>query len=259
MSKGGSASLVVLAVVALVNSVAQATSLMGPPTAKLLRGQFAVGAQYAYSSMCVDLTNGVDSSGASVPGRTVDNLEMNSIIASLGYGILDSWEGAVRLGAVDGEWDEDQQAFDGAWGLYIGGGTKVTVREGANLRWGGLIHVDWAQTEGRNTGAGWAGDTEVKLLHLRVAGGPTYDVGDNVSIYGGPFYQYINGDKDYREITPTAGFRESYDVEGCSCFGGYIGAGFMPTESISCNVETQLTGDDWVLGVALAWLLGEDG
>lgn len=211
---------VILMVVTLAGSAALALAPMGPPTAGLKTGQFRVGVEYAYSDVDMELD-----------GDELDGVTSNMIFANLGYGVMDDWEGFVRLGAAN----VDVEDFSGDYGFAWGLGTKVTFLKQENLNWGALFQINWLSSEDE--------DVEFDFYDMQIAVGPTYKLSDTLSIYGGPFAHLIDGD-----VSDGNG-----DIEENSAFGGYVGAEAALAENTSLFGEVQFTGAGWAIGTGIGW------
>ena len=230
---------VVLMVVVLCGSTALALSPMGPPTAGLKKGQYSAAFEYGYSETDIQVS-GYGLSAA------VENVESNMFFAKGGYGINDNWEAFLRLGTANAE----VEIFDGDYGFAIGFGTKVTFFEQSpDLNWGGLFQIGWMQSKDTWTFDVYSGDAEIDIYEIQIALGPTYQLKENVSLYGGPFLHFIGGDFD---IT-SGGVTYSFDLEQESEFGGYLGTQVDLNENCSLYVEGQLTGDAEALCVGIVY------
>ena len=234
---------VVLVVVCLWSSAAMALTPMGPPMAGLKQGQYSVGFDFSSSEMDVEV------SGLGI-SETLDDVESFAYLANLSYGITDDWEAFIRLGLTDVEFEE----FDGSSEFAYGFGTKVTFEQKDAVTWGGLFQMTWAKSDDSLTGLvpGYGivtADLEIDFYEIQIAVGPTYELNDTTSIYGGPFLHFIDGDLDVSVLGVTG----SLDVEQESEFGGYIGAQFDIAENASWNLEYQATGDGWAIGTGFVW------
>ena len=225
--------LVVVILTALALTGSALASPTGPPTAGLKTGQFRAGVEYAYSNGDMKLE-----------GEKLDNVTSNMIFGNLGYGIMDDWEAFVRLGAADTKVDDILGSgvnFDGdfkfAWGL----GTKVTFLKQENLNWGALFQITWVKSEDTIGGV----DVEIDAYDMQIAVGPTWKLNDTLSIYGGPFAYFINGDVDGAGLTG--------DLEEDSAFGGYVGVEAALAENTSLFGEIQLTGSGWAIATGVSW------
>jgi opacity protein-like surface antigen len=208
---------VVLMVVALAGSSALALPPMGPPTAGLKTGQFRVGVEYSYSDVDMKLE-----------GHKIDGVTSNMILSNLGYGIMDEWEAFVRLGVAN----VDVEDFSGDYGFAWGLGTKVTFLKQENLNWGALFQMTWTNSDD---------DVKFDFYDMQIALGPTWKLNDTLSIYGGPFAHFINGDVD------------GADLEEDSSFGGYVGVEAALADNTSLFGEFQFTGGAVAFATGVGW------
>lgn len=261
----------VLIVVGWASSAAFALDPMGPPTAGLRQGQFQVGADYSYSIMDLKLREGswieyldgwfYDSGEAE--SFTLKDFKTNKVYASLGYGIADNWEAFLRLGGADATFGdsiwEDAEKFDSPTDFAIGFGVKTTFYEEDNLKIGGLFQASWAAFNGKLQAAHWTAADSVKIdvTEIQIAVGPTYKLLEGVSIYGGPFFHFVDGDLDdkFSEMTEEGILTSKYSwaIRESSIFGGYIGIQFDVTENTSFNIGYQHTAKADALSMSLVW------
>ncbi len=206
---------------------------MGPPKAGLDKGQFGVGLNYTLGEMDLDFSmSGVSDVTAEV--------ESDMLFVDLGYGIMDQWEGFVRLGMAKYEIED----WDGGNEFAYGFGTKVTISEQDAITWGGLFQMTWIEGDDNVIGI----DVDVDAYEIQLAIGPTYEL-DSMRIYGGPFLHFVDGDGD----AGIAGLSVSFDLEQESLFGGYVGAQFDVAENSCANIEAQFTGDAWAISGGISF------
>ncbi len=269
---GNSRSIWLLGFVLLVgHSAAFALDPMGPPTAGLRQGQLKEGIEYSYGTMDLKLNDGIwieqldgvfYDAGNAEP-LTLKNFKTNKAYYNLGYGIIDGLDAFLRLGATtatfgDSIW-EDAEKFDNHADFTVGCGIKATFYEDDNLKLGGLFQANWTEFDGRLSAAHWAAAdlVEMSITEIQVAVGPTYKLADNISIYGGPFFHFVVGDLDDEFSEASEGglltSKYSWDVDGSSNFGGYIGAQVDIAEDLSFNIEYQQTESADALSVGLIW------
>jgi hypothetical protein len=241
----------VVVVVCLLGSVALALDPMGPPMAGSKKGQWSVGAEYSYSNMELRAINGKIGTTPLVP-VDIEDVEINKIYGTIGYGISDRWEAFLRLGLAEGEGEGNYGSVKGEGdcdsALAIGCGTRATFYQASpNLTWGGLAQVSWTRPNGDLNIAGGSYSIDVELIEAQFALGPTYQVTDGVWIYGGPFIHFVDG-----ELSCTsASLPFSYDFEEQVNFGGYIGGQVNFTENFSLNVEWMHNDNADGLGIGL--------
>jgi len=267
--------VVVFTVFALVGSSALALAPMGPPTAGLKTGQVRAGAEYSYSNADFKVEwEGDDDE------YTAKDIKVNMFTANIGYGIMDEWEAFARLGfgnakgAYYGDDEDDGSEISGdykfAWGL----GTKFTFLKQENIDWGVLFQIGWLKTEGSESGSEvdgfdtytWEDNFKLSVYDMEIAVGPTWKAAEGLSIYGGPFFNLVNGsiDDDWTETDTydngddppeieTDSGSESADVKQKSIFGGYVGAQFDLSENASVFGEFQFTGGAMTFATGVGW------
>jgi hypothetical protein len=231
---------VLCVMVGMLCSAAFAAAPIGKPTAGLKTGQFRAGFDYAWGEANLELSYG----GSSI---TLKDVETNSYLANLGYGISDDWEVYIRLGVANADFED----FDGDYGFAYGFGTKVTFAKDDKLSWGALFQMGWTKSEDTYTdtdfGLGMF-DMEADFYEMQIAVGPTYEM-EGWRIYGGALLYFLDGDLDVK----GAGVSGSIDIEEESQFGGYVGAEFDLAENCLLYVEGQFTGDAEAIGAGVAW------
>lgn len=229
--------ILIIAVVLLVAGVwaplALALDPLGPPAAGLRQGQYSLGLDYLHSQMTFKFEDDY---------KAKDN-EITKTFVNLGYGLCDNWEVFGRLGGT--KWDsindwEESGHYRPAWGL----GTKATICQDGNWKWGALFQITWNRSEAMWSYNGETHET-MKWYEYQIAAGPTYKLTDKVAVYGGPYYNYLKG-KD----TWMSG---SEDFKGPNEFGVYAGGQFAVTDNLALNAEYQLSRKAAGMGLQLVW------
>lgn len=273
LSKAGNIrSIWLLSFVLMVGgSAAFALDPMGPPTADLRQGQLKEGIEYSYGTMDLKLDDGtwiehldgVFYDAGNANSLTLKNFKTNKAYFNLGYGIIDGLDAFLRLGGTtatfgDSIW-EDAEKFDSHADFTVGCGIKATFYEDDKLKLGGLFQASWAEFDGRLSAAHWAAAdlVEMSITEIQVAVGPTYELADHISIYGGPFFHFVVGDLD-DEFNEVSGgglltSKYSWDFDESLNFGGYIGAKVDIDENLSFNIEYQQTESADALSAGLIW------
>ena len=283
-----------LIVIGFCSSGALATT-MGPPVAGLDAGQFSIGLDYSTNDIGVD----IDGKETSLYGMKIylgdektadkevtegpekfklsDEIDSDMVFANLGYGVSDKLEVFLRLGVAD----IDMIDMDGGDDFAYGFGAKATFYEEGKVKLGALFQMTWASADGdldaedvhiRDEKEGIdevledvPGTWDIDYYQLKFAVGPTYELTEGCSIYGGPFYHLVSGDleRKYSYVdTYDAGVfsveerysqKMSGDIEESSSFGVYIGAQVDLAANLPIAVEYQLTGDTDVIGASLVY------
>jgi len=271
-------SAVVFLLAAVTCSSALAIAPLGSPTAGLEQGQKRAAFEYGYGKADLetgkikvttwgDMTIG-GAHSVTGPGVTLKDVESNAFLANIGYGATDNWEVYALLGMANIQIDKvgtaKELGADGDYGFGYGFGTKYTFRKEDSLSWGAMFQMDWASSEASGTVTGdFFGtnvevaktDVEIDYYEIVIAVGPTYEMNEQLRIYGGPFFFMLDGEYDMK-LTGKGGedgFKMSFDLEEASQFGGYVGAEYDLAENAPLFVELQFTGDSWGLGAGIGW------
>jgi hypothetical protein len=252
-------------------STAFALDPMGPPAAELKRGQLGLGLDYSHSEMDLEMgdgkltehRDGVFDVSAELASLTIKDFTADRVYARVGYGVIENWEAFLRIGGTMGEfgdslWDDGEE-FDGDIDFAVGGGVKATFYEGFNLTIGGLLQVSWAEFDGKLDASHWPAPdfVGIDLAQMQIAAGATYMWTDRVSVYGGPFAHFIQGDFDDVFSTEDGGdlvtTELSWDIDEGPTYGAYVGTRVKLVEECSFNIELQLTGDAYAVGASVMW------
>lgn len=217
---------IVIAIVALMCSQAYGLSLMGPPMAELEQGQFGAGFDFSYSEADIKENS-----------STLEDVESLVYLARLGYGVADGWDLFVKLGITEMEYEDFDSGSDFAYGF----GTKFTFSQQDSMSLGGLFQILWAEAEDTISGI----KTEFDYYEIQIAVGPTFEIG-GISVYGGPFLHFVDGDVKYKTLGST-------DIEQDSEFGGYVGFNAELTENTNWRIEYQQTGDAYAFCTGISW------
>ena len=263
----------VLFIVVLSGSAGFALDPMGPPVADMEQGQYKIEADYSHSNMDFELNNGIwieNLDGVffdwgDAVDLTLKDFEVNRGYANLGYGIADNCEAFFRLGGSRAEFGdslwEDKETFDSKAEPAIGLGIKATFLDQGNLQIGGLFQANWAKFDGKLYAEHWAASdfVEIDMAEIQIALGMNCMLSDQVSVYGGPFFHFIDGElyDTFSEVdAETGGLLTSeylWNIEQDSVFGGYLGAQMELAENCFLNIEFQHTTAADAFGASIAW------
>jgi len=250
---------------------ALALDFMGPPASNYGQGRVSAGVDYAYSQMDLELENGrwiehLDGaffdSGDAV-SFTLKDFQTNRVYANLGFGLLDNLDAFVRLGAGNATFDDsiwgDNEGFESHAEPAVGTGIRATFYENENFALGALCQASWTRFDGQLDSPYWASAdyVEVDIAEIQIAVGPTVKLNDQIAIYGGPFFHFVDGtlDDEFSEAAEGGliNAKYSWDVQESSSFGGYIGASLNLNENASFNIEYQRTADADAVALSFAW------
>lgn len=226
----------------LLSSSALALTPLGPPMSRLKHKQHSLEFVFASSEMDLEV------SGYGLT-ETMPDTESTTYLVRAGYGVFDGCE----LYSLIGFSDISSEDFDGSSEVAWGFGAKFNVAETDTVTWGGLFQMLSISSDGSVSGyvPGYGvvvADIDVQLFDIQIAFGPTYTK-EGLSIYGGPFLHFVDGDLDVSVLGGTV----TLDIEQISEFGGYVGTMFDLSESSSLFIEYQMTGDASAIAGGLVW------
>lgn len=121
-----------------------------------------------------------------------------------------------------------------------------------------LTQVSWAEYDfdGRSYSVGdydVALSTDFEMVEIQIATGPTFQINENFTIFGGPFLYFLNGEADFRGTIDGSPTRVSADLDQESILGGYIGAGLELSPKASLAFEVQATSGSYGMGGSFVW------
>jgi len=254
-------------IIGLCGSNVFALDLMGPPNAELEKGMFRGGLEYSFSSMDLDLKEGKITvyrdgellGSGSAPSQKIKDYEVNTLYASVGYGVFENCEAFLRMGAAkatfgDSLWEEGEE-FDSDIDLTIGGGIKATFYKGFDWKIGAIFQINMTKLDGEVDSSSWlipqTQFVEISTTEMQIAMGATYMYSNRLSIYGGPFAHFISGDFDFDFTKISGSFdtgQSSWEINEGPTFGAYIGAQIEIAKNFNGNIEYQHTSDADVFG-----------
>jgi len=247
----------------LMSTQVLAFDLMGPTTSRLKdSGKTSIGAEYFLSDMEID----ADSiSALDLTSDTIDDFEIEKITANLALGMGRGSEIFFRFGVADVAPDNNND-----WGsipdsmgssdevLVLGGGAKWTLYSNAGFGWGLLAQMSWAEYDfdGRSYSVGAHAVTlspEFEIVEVQIATGPTLELNDDITFFGGPFLYFLNGDADFEGTIDGSQTTITADLDQESLLGGYIGAELELGQNVVVSFEVQATSGSSGMGGQLVW------
>jgi len=235
-------------IVLFLSCAAYALDPLGPPKALVGRNNWSLGVEYAFSETDSELSN-VVFNGAPVRDLPSKGLKATRGYATPRYGVLDNLDLFGRIGAI-GQVESPIlriEPFVGDVGLVWGFGAAVTLYDSDRLDWGVVAQWSRSRTEEDQFSATGHTHRELEVDSLQIATGPTVQVREDLSVYGGAFYHALDGEFE----DPVARF----DMEEDSSFGGFVGVDWAVKENVHWIVEVQNTGTAFAAATGLKWLL----
>jgi hypothetical protein len=222
-------------------SASYALDPIGPPKALLGRGYWSLGVEYAYSQVDVDASNvEADFAGFRIP---TDTLEANRAYVKLRYGLRDRVDLFARAGAAKFALPQTFGPTSGQAGFAWGLGAAATVYHTDRLDWGVLAQF----SGGKSTASFFGEDGQVEMYSIQIAAGPTYQLKDDLAVYGGIFYYMLDGEVDTWFAT--------WDLSEDSPVGLFAGLDWAVKEDAFFNVEIQYGETAFAVATGLRWIL----
>ena len=234
----------------MYGSSAMALDPLGPPVAGLTQGQFRAGLEYFYEDSEIALYNGILAGGILPPFKM--NVKEHMVTANIGYGIHDRWEAFFRIGAeVSGDATGGLLGapvqFDGRSSSVIGFGTKATFYEEGKVKFGGLFQMNWGESDGKAILMGTSANLGVDTTEIGIAVGPSYQLNEDISVYGGSLFYFMDGDVEGNILIG----RLSYDIEESADLGGYVGTQILVIKNMTFHIEYLFTNSADALSMVL--------
>jgi len=211
---------------------------LGPPAATLEQGKFAAGFGYGWSE--VDIVGNTMGFDVDIP-----DVEHDTYMANLIWGINKDWEFQIDLGVLEQAGFEGESQGDFVLGWVL----RSTFGNTGKIKWGGATSLHWHQNSDSGVMNGFSFEGECDWFEMQIAVGPSYKDGA-WCLYGGPFLHFIKGDG----TLTIGGFRESFEIEQDSIFGGFVGARVDLNDNIALGIEYQQTGSAQAVGASIRFL-----
>ena len=236
---------------------------MGPPTSRLKdAGKFSVAGEYFWSEMEID-ADGL--SELDLISDTITDYEIEKITGNIALGMGRGSELFFRFGVAEADPDNNND-----WGsipknigssdevLVLGGGAKWTLYDNAGFGWGLLAQMSWSEYDfdGKSYSVGAHSVTlspEFEIVEVQIATGPTVDLNESITFFGGPFLYFINGDADFEGTIDGSQSSISADLDQESILGGYVGVELELGQNAVVSFEVQGTSGSSGMGGQLVW------
>jgi hypothetical protein len=259
-------------------AIAYAGAPMGIPAAMLEEGQWSVGLGYGYGEIdweAYGLMRQIPDEGS--PTYTAESIDLNgvrvrTVLGTLAYGICDTWDVFLHLGAADvrdnfaigttPDATSECLGFDGDAGLAWGFGTRATFCQWGPWRFGGLVQMTWfapqesdfSSPDRDDPNAVNVGTADMEFWETQVAIAAVYQI-DTLRFWAGPFLQFVQGDlsrhgRTVVEGSTTGRFHSSADIEEDTRAGVQLGVHWEASTRTNVQVEGQFTADSWFVGLS---------
>jgi len=248
-------------VAGLCGPAALAFDPMGPATAgQRGLGRAGIGVEHSWSKMDFE-AEGISS--LDILTDTIENNEIKKTYVNLGLGTSDNSEVFLRLGV--GETDPDRGDNTDNIGGYIGksdesflvgGGAKFTLCKKENVQWGLLAQMSWTnldfdQKSYTINGHSATLSTDADFFEVQIAAGPTVELCDALSVYGGPFLHFVGGEFEIDGTIDGSASEITSDLEQESILGGYVGLQLDVGKNVDLTAELQGTEAGFAVAASL--------
>ena len=139
--------------------------------------------------------------------------------------------------------------------IALGGGIRTTFYQSEDgiEKWGLLAQfsytsLDFDENNYSVNGYDVSLSATIDMLEIQLAAGPTYNVTDELSIYGGPFLQFVKGNAEIKGSIDGESADGKCDLKQESELGGFIGLSTDLAKNTKFNIEYQLTADAQAVG-----------
>lgn len=251
----------------LLTTTAFALDPFGPPVATLNKNQPIAGLEYLYSEMNLNtdsLTVETPLGNLQFPSAKIETIKMNKLYVNLISDVVsdDNYDVFLRVGIANASPDKNKNREnlagsigDSDYDFTIGGGFRTTLYQSRDgkTRWGLLAQLSYASLNFDEkiysvNGSDVSLSANVDMLEIQLAAGPTYQLKDKISIYGGPFLHFVKGETELRGNVGEIPIQGSSDLEQCSELGGFIGLSTELAKNTKFNIEFQFTDDAQAVG-----------
>ena len=255
-----------------LSSSAFAIAPIGPPKADIKTGWWFDGFDYSKSKTDLKIKNALLFDVLS--NGTLKDFNVDLFLGKLGHGINDNWTIFAGLGVAKADIFSKQIArsgdnyltkyydMDGDLALATQLGTKATFYRTGPFEIGALFQVTWLSLDGTMEETNYIkteywdtgkADLETDIMLTQFAPGVSYAINDYSSFYGGPLFQWIDGDskaKGKSGLFSTAS--DNADIEEERSFGCWFGLQVEIEEETTCNIEYQSIGSSNTIGFNLS-------
>ena len=193
----------------------------------------------------------------------IKNIKTNkfyvNLISEIGGDDLDIF---LRLGIANANPDKSANRDNLAgnigesdYDIALGGGIRTTFyqSEDGREKWGILAQLSYTNFDYNEKNSSVNGydvslSATIKMLEIQLAAGPTYQVTDELSIYGGPFLHFVKGEAKIKGSVDGESGDGSCDFKQEPELGGFVGLSTDLAKNTKFNIEYQLAGDAQAVG-----------
>lgn len=259
-------------ILSLCSSVTLARTPMGPPTTSHEKGKWSIGFNASETETDLKLH---DTAGTTFFTRdTAHDFEIESVMGKLAYGINDNWEISFGFGVSESQYTEATSwttgpsieaigvDFESDSGYTAEIGTRVSIYDDGPLGIGASFQFNWLSLDGTYLQTKWTdfaldslggAELEMDIMVFQFAPGISYEIFDDIKLYGGPLWQWIEGDGSADGLNGSlTGQVGEGDIKQDSVFGGLIGFYHNIGSDTTVNFEWSATGSSETFAFSMA-------
>lgn len=227
--------VITICLMLLLAGMARAITPLGPPLPSYESGEKAVGVEYAMGETTAKYF--------ALGFVDTEKVDTSLLFATYNTGITDELELVVRVGGSE----LTPESLGSGYGVAAGFGVKYALPPIRNMDWAFVGQTTWMSSE-----FDLPGDFVCDILtnEIQFALGTEHVVNDHVTLYGGPFIQFLSGSGD---IPITEKITIDVDMESTTNFGGFIGVEWKLDTTKSLVAELQLIGDGHSICGGFLW------
>jgi len=234
---------------------------VGIPGGWLDEGQGKIALEYSHSKLDIHADSSTELGYAAADIKDID---IDQYTANFGLGLTRDIEIFIRTGIIQADPDnsDNDDNVGGDIGkskdsFLFGGGLKFNIYRGDKFSWGLTAQTSWNNISfgGRYfKGAGTETKTKIKMFNTQIATGPAYKLNDSLTIYGGPFFHFVNGDVEMKDkIGSSTTTYEDSILEEDSILGGFVGGQWEFYKDTLLNIECLFTDSGYGVAGGVIW------
>ncbi|MBN1787870.1 MAG: hypothetical protein JW806_05685 [Sedimentisphaerales bacterium] len=254
---------VVLYTAVFLCSSVQGMTFLGEPAADMPKGRWSIGVSYSSSNMDLEAGGEARMTWIILTGNrevidiykhqfAITGLSIYNKYGTVGYGLTDNISLSFSLGETCTKWQNSASTKP-----FVGFGAKITFFEKKRLKFGAIANFSWLRAEFEKVSvypddlalAQVTSQGKLSLFEFTSVIGPSYQVNNRFSIYGGPFITIRQGDFILKESSDyiyrlvyaadrsIRGCEASYDLDQTAVWGGLIGAKIKISDDSFFNIE----------------------
>ncbi len=249
-------------IVFLIAQTAISFDPIGIPGCDLNEDQGKISLEYTYSELDIHADSSTDLGYGSA---TIKNIDIEKYTVNFGWGLTDDIEIFLRTGfnLIDPDNSDNDNNVGGKIGkskesFVFGGGLKFNIYKQEKFSWGLTTQTSWSKVGFKDKffkAVDIETETKIDVFEIQIATGPAYELFDNVTIYGGPFFHFINGEVEMTDKQAGAKTTTKDNIlNEDSIIGAFGGTQIKLTQKSFFNIEGLFNNAGWALAGGVIWM-----